>query len=271
MCPHTRTSLTVSILGILTSLVGVQAAGATNTSCTSNIVSFEGKGFYQFDDKIISHQPESTIEIEMKISTKSSHGLLLWKRSQTHRDYISLGLVDGFLVFEYYYNRHQHNVTLVSNTRLDDGVTHLIRVSKHQDGYGTLQVDTGEEIRKQNGLTEQEEDVINTEGGPLYMGGLPRNMRIETATFDHYSARYTGCIQYLSIVNTVKGQAPLTVNTEDKEDFYKPKSAGGSLVEESGGVVCVESCGDSSNSGSGTYWAGIGFWMVGAITVWMTL
>merc|ERR1712080_681720 len=171
--PHTRTSLTVSILGILTSLVGVQAAGATNTSCTSNIVSFEGKGFYQFDDKIISHQPESTIEIEMKISTKSSH---------------------GFLVFEYYYNRHQHNVTLVSNTRLDDGVTHLIRVSKHQDEYGTLQVDTGEEIRKQNGLTEQQEDVINTEGGPLYMGGLPRNMRIETATFDHYSARYTGCI-----------------------------------------------------------------------------
>ena len=142
-----------------------------------------------------------------------------------------------------------------------------------QSQNGTLQVDQGEEIKKPNGLTDQQEDLINTEGGPLYLAGLPRNMRIETVTFDHYSARYSGCISYLSIENTVEGQPPATVNTQDKADFYKPKSEGGDLVENLGGLICVETCGEdtSQSGGSTSYKAGFVFWMVGVITVWMTV
>merc|ERR1719309_523318 len=112
------------------------------------VVTFNGDGFFEFTYKMITHKVDATIDIEIHVTTSVSEGLLLWKRSPRYKDYISLGIIDGFVKFEYYYNNPDKMMSVQSTVRVNDGHLHVIKVGKQKGGDCFLQVDTQEEIRR---------------------------------------------------------------------------------------------------------------------------
>jgi len=59
-------------------------------------VSFDGSGYIELDSKLVSHEPDYRLGIELSLSTVKSQGLLLWQgRRTTKEDYF-----DGLVVDE---------------------------------------------------------------------------------------------------------------------------------------------------------------------------
>ncbi|XP_039223672.1 basement membrane-specific heparan sulfate proteoglycan core protein isoform X11 [Crotalus tigris] len=161
--------------------------------------------------------PESPETIELEVRTNSAEGLLFWQGvatgepgPQQHvasqeegepskgKDFISLGLKEGHLLFSYQLGSGEAN--LRSEDPVDDGEWH--RVTAVREGKrGFLQVD-GEEVV--TGESSGRNIMVNTKGR-IYIGGAPDT---ETLTDGKYTSGITGCIKHVVLANSRPGQEP---------------------------------------------------------------
>ena len=189
--------------------------------------------------QIIAATTDSEIDISVDVTTTRKDGLILWKRSEVSGDHISLGLVDGFVVFEYYYGREERKVKIRSNITVNDGHKHVVNAIKKSGGGGSVAVGFDFEGRVEVEMPALALDKLDTSQGLLYLGGLPPTMDVSKTTFGSYAAPFTGCISSLVVSYSVAG-VPVEVSSAEDEDFYSRTS--GFLVEGGLGVTCEERC-----------------------------
>ncbi|XP_035594853.1 basement membrane-specific heparan sulfate proteoglycan core protein-like isoform X7 [Oncorhynchus keta] len=169
-----------------------------------------------------------TIEMELKVNTSSKEGLILWQgvepfngashfrrmhaskkvsTSPKHlelgdqgkgKDFISLGLQNGHLVFSYQLGSGESQIQ--SREPINDGRWHKVTaVRTGKQGY--IQVD-GAAI--QRGQSQGKSIMVNTKGN-VYLGGAPD---ISAMTGGKFSSGLTGCVRNLSLMNARPGDQP---------------------------------------------------------------
>ncbi|XP_055787284.1 basement membrane-specific heparan sulfate proteoglycan core protein-like isoform X4 [Salvelinus fontinalis] len=162
-----------------------------------------------------------TIEMELKVNTSSKEGLILWQgvepfngashfrkmhaskkvsTSPKHlelgdqgkgKDFISLGLQNGHLVFSYQLGSGESQIQ--SREPINDGRWHKVTaVRTGKQGY--IQID-GAAI--QRGQSQGKSIMVNTKGN-VYLGGAPD---ISAMTGGKFSSGLTGCVRNLSLMN----------------------------------------------------------------------
>ncbi|XP_053865478.1 basement membrane-specific heparan sulfate proteoglycan core protein isoform X4 [Malaclemys terrapin pileata] len=161
--------------------------------------------------------PKSPETIELEVRTRSPNGLLLWQGVVTGqpalkphatneeegqngkaKDFISLGLRDGHLVFSYQLGSGE--ASIVSEDPINDGEWH--RVTAIREGRrGSIQVD-GEELV--SGESPGSNVMVNTQGS-VYIGGAPA---IQALTAGKFRSGITGCIKNLVLSSERPGQPP---------------------------------------------------------------
>ena len=200
-------------------------------------MTFNGNVFIGLKKQIITEATDSEIDISVDVTTTEENGLILWKRSTSSDDHIGLGIVDGFVMFEYNYGKENRRVQIKSKTKINDGNKHPVNAIKKNGGSGTLFVDFDEE------LVDPEppiiEDKLDLSQGLLYLGGLPQNMDVATTTKGSFSSAFTGCLTSLSVEFSVGGS---TVSVSSDKDGFYSKTSSGFLVEGGLGVTCEEKC-----------------------------
>ncbi|XP_053136681.1 basement membrane-specific heparan sulfate proteoglycan core protein isoform X4 [Hemicordylus capensis] len=159
--------------------------------------------------------PESPETIEMEVRTSLPGGLLFWQGVETReaglephvakeeegqsgkaKDFVSLGLKGGHLVFSYQLGSGEAN--LQSEDPIDDGEWH--RVTAIREGKkGFLQVDGEETVTAES---PGKNIMVNTKG-PVYIGGAPD---IGTLTAGKYLSGITGCVKNVVLLNARPGQ-----------------------------------------------------------------
>uniref|UniRef100_A0A452GNZ3 Basement membrane-specific heparan sulfate proteoglycan core protein n=1 Tax=Gopherus agassizii TaxID=38772 RepID=A0A452GNZ3_9SAUR len=113
------------------------------------------------------------------------------------KDFISLGLRDGHLVFSYQLGSGEANI--VSEDPINDGEWH--RVTAIREGRrGSIQVD-GEELV--SGESPGSNVMVNTQGS-VYIGGAPA---IQALTAGKFRSGITGCLKNL-VLSSEPGQPP---------------------------------------------------------------
>uniref|UniRef100_A0A8C0JBQ8 Heparan sulfate proteoglycan 2 n=1 Tax=Chelonoidis abingdonii TaxID=106734 RepID=A0A8C0JBQ8_CHEAB len=113
------------------------------------------------------------------------------------KDFISLGLRDGHLVFSYQLGSGE--ASIVSEDPINDGEWH--RVTAIREGRrGSIQVD-GEELV--SGESPGSNVMVNTQGS-VYIGGAPA---IQALTAGKFRSGITGCIKNL-VLSSEPGQPP---------------------------------------------------------------
>ncbi|XP_064423963.1 basement membrane-specific heparan sulfate proteoglycan core protein isoform X2 [Latimeria chalumnae] len=155
--------------------------------------------------------PETPETIEMEVRTSSSNGILFWQGVETSeafhhlhdinqeegevgkgKDFISLGLKDGQLIFSYQLGSGEANI--VSEDIITDGEWHKITaVREGRQGY--IQVD-GEEATW--GLSAGTKIMVNTKGN-IYLGGAPD---ADALTGGKFSPEFSGCIKNVVFRNS---------------------------------------------------------------------
>ncbi|XP_068772364.1 basement membrane-specific heparan sulfate proteoglycan core protein isoform X3 [Struthio camelus] len=136
--------------------------------------------------------PGAPETVELEVRTGSADGMLLWHgaergESGKAKDFISLGLKDGHLVFSYQLGSGE--ATIVSEDPINDGEWH--RVTATREGRrGWLQVD-GEEPT--HGESPGTNIMANTEGN-IYLGGAPDP---QSLTAGKFVSGITGCLRGL--------------------------------------------------------------------------
>uniref|UniRef100_A0A8C7EWF8 Heparan sulfate proteoglycan 2 n=1 Tax=Neovison vison TaxID=452646 RepID=A0A8C7EWF8_NEOVI len=163
---------------------------------------FHDGGFLAFPGRIFSRSlPEVPETIELEVRTSTANGLLLWQgvvNASRSKDFISLGLQDGHLVFSYQLGSGE--ARLVSEDPIDDGEWH--RVTALREGRrGSIQVD-GEELL--SGQSPGPNVAVNTKGS-IYIGGAPD---VTTLTGGRFSSGITGCIKNLVLHSARPGAPP---------------------------------------------------------------
>ncbi|XP_045065409.1 basement membrane-specific heparan sulfate proteoglycan core protein-like isoform X4 [Coregonus clupeaformis] len=169
-----------------------------------------------------------TIEMELKVNTSSKEGLILWQgvepfngashfrkmhaskkvsTSPKHlelgdqgkgKDFISLGLQNGHLVFSYQLGSGESQIQ--SRKPINDGRWHKVTaVRTGKQGY--IQVDGG---AIQRGQSQGKSIMVNTKGN-VYLGGAPD---ISAMTGGKFSSGLTGCVRNLSLMNARPGEQP---------------------------------------------------------------
>ncbi|XP_046725155.1 basement membrane-specific heparan sulfate proteoglycan core protein isoform X3 [Silurus meridionalis] len=172
--------------------------------------------------------PVSPETIELEINTISEDGLILWQgvepaaslslhKSHTHnkvlhkqtlkqesgdqgrgKDFISLGLHNGHLVFSYQLGSGEAEI--LSKERINDGHWHKITaVRTGKQGY--VQVD---DRAAQHGESPGRSVMVNTKGS-IYLGGAPD---MATLTGSKFYSGITGCVKNLSLLNVRPGEQP---------------------------------------------------------------
>ncbi|XP_014002299.2 basement membrane-specific heparan sulfate proteoglycan core protein isoform X15 [Salmo salar] len=167
-----------------------------------------------------------TIELEIKVNTNSKEGLILWQgvesvngashfrkmhaskkvsTSPKHlelgdqgkgKDFISLGLQNGHLVFSYQLGSGESQIQ--SREPINDGRWHKVTaVRTGKQGY--IQIDGGA-IRR--GQSQGKSIMVNTEGN-VYLGGAPD---ISAMTGGKFSSGLEGCVRNLSLMNARPGE-----------------------------------------------------------------
>ncbi|XP_055787282.1 basement membrane-specific heparan sulfate proteoglycan core protein-like isoform X2 [Salvelinus fontinalis] len=154
-----------------------------------------------------------TIEMELKVNTSSKEGLILWQgvepfNGASHfrkmhaskkelgdqgkgKDFISLGLQNGHLVFSYQLGSGESQIQ--SREPINDGRWHKVTaVRTGKQGY--IQID-GAAI--QRGQSQGKSIMVNTKGN-VYLGGAPD---ISAMTGGKFSSGLTGCVRNLSLMN----------------------------------------------------------------------
>nr|XP_033484843.1 basement membrane-specific heparan sulfate proteoglycan core protein isoform X12 [Epinephelus lanceolatus] len=148
-----------------------------------------------------AHDSPETIELE--INTSSPEGLILWQGVELGehgkgKDFISLGLQNGHLVFSYQLGSGEAEI--LSRRSINDGRWHKVTaVRTGKDGY--LQIDGGAAL---HGQSKGRSLMVNTKGS-IYLGGAP-NMAAMTG--GKFSSGMTGCVRNLALMNARPGQQP---------------------------------------------------------------
>jgi len=231
---------TLLILG-QTLLSGVDSAKTKDFKCSEGAeVTFNGTAFMGFKKQIITDTTDTEIDIEVDVTTTKKDGLIFWKRSETSGDHISLGLVDGFVVFEFFYGRQVRKVKIRSKIRVNDGHKHVVNAIKKRGGGGSVAVGFDfEDVESVEPVPAIALDRLDTSQGILYLGGLPQGMDVNKTTFGLFAAPFTGCISSLVVKYSVDG-TDVEVSSAN-EDFYS-KTSSGFLVEGGTGVTCEQRC-----------------------------
>uniref|UniRef100_A0A8C3FQN0 Heparan sulfate proteoglycan 2 n=1 Tax=Chrysemys picta bellii TaxID=8478 RepID=A0A8C3FQN0_CHRPI len=133
--------------------------------------------------------------------SQQSHNVSLWQEEGQNgkaKDFISLGLRDGHLVFSYQLGSGE--ASIVSEDPINDGEWH--RVTAIREGRrGSIQVD-GEELV--SGESPGSNVMVNTQGS-VYIGGAPA---IQALTAGKFRSGITGCIKNLVLSSERPGQPP---------------------------------------------------------------
>nr|XP_060478237.1 basement membrane-specific heparan sulfate proteoglycan core protein isoform X8 [Panthera onca] len=165
---------------------------------------FHDDGFLALPGRVFSRSlPEVPETIELEVRTGTANGLLLWQgvdvgEAGRGKDFISLGLQDGHLVFSYQLGSGE--ARLVSEDPINDGEWH--RVTALREGRrGSIQVD-GEELV--SGQSPGPNVAVNTKGS-IYIGGAPD---VSTLTGGRFSTGITGCIKNLVLHSARPGAPP---------------------------------------------------------------
>ena len=217
--------------------LGVTSANTKDFKCSGGAaVTFNGNAFMGLKKEIITDKTDSEIDISVDVTTTKKDGLILWKRSEVSGDHISLGLVNGFVVFEYNYGREDRKVKIRSKIRVNDGQKHVVNAIKKSGGGGSVAVGFDfEDVESVKPVPAITLDKLDTSEGFLYLGGLPQTMDVNKTTFGSFAAPFIGCISSLVVSHSVSGT---TVEVSSaKKDFFDTF-----LVEGGLGVTCEERC-----------------------------
>ncbi|XP_051280131.1 basement membrane-specific heparan sulfate proteoglycan core protein isoform X11 [Dicentrarchus labrax] len=207
----------------VTSLLEAQwnlEASEANDSPYQYAAHFHNDGYIGLPKSIFprsAHDSPETIELE--INTGSSEGLILWQGVETNgarnlrkvhaskkehgehgkgKDFISLGLQNGRLVFSYQLGSGEAQI--LSRKPINDGRWHKItavRTGKH----GYIQIDGGAAL---HGQSKGGSLMVNTKGS-IYLGGAPD---MAAMTGGKFSSGMTGCVRNLTLMNARPGQQP---------------------------------------------------------------
>uniref|UniRef100_A0A1A8DA58 Heparan sulfate proteoglycan 2 n=2 Tax=Nothobranchius kadleci TaxID=1051664 RepID=A0A1A8DA58_NOTKA len=137
----------------------------------------------------------------MEIKTTSSEGLILWQgvapgEHGKGKDFISLGLENGHLVFSYQLGSGEAKI--LSRKLISDGNWHKVTaVRTGKDGY--IQIDGGEML---HGQSKGKSLMVNTKGS-IYLGGAPD---MSTTTGGKFTSGMAGCVKNLTLMNALPGQ-----------------------------------------------------------------
>ncbi|XP_054251094.1 basement membrane-specific heparan sulfate proteoglycan core protein [Indicator indicator] len=136
--------------------------------------------------------PEAAETMELELRTGSADGLLLWHGAEPSeggkaKDFLSLGLKDGHLVFSYQLGSGE--ATIVSEDPINDGEWHRVTVTR-EGQRGLLQVDGEEPV---SGESPGANIMANTQGS-IYLGGAPDPRSL---TWGKFSSGISGCLRGL--------------------------------------------------------------------------
>ncbi|XP_056651603.1 basement membrane-specific heparan sulfate proteoglycan core protein isoform X5 [Monodelphis domestica] len=165
---------------------------------------FHDGGFLSFPSRVFprSH-PDVPETIELEVRTHTPNGLLLWQGVEAReegrgKDFISLGLKDGHLVFSYQLGSGEAHI--ISEDPINDGEWHKVTALR-EGKSGSIQVD-GEEMV--SGRSPGPNVAVNTKGS-IYIGGAPD---AGTLTGGRFDSGITGCIKNLVLHCASPGGPP---------------------------------------------------------------
>uniref|UniRef100_A0A3P8QRF2 Heparan sulfate proteoglycan 2 n=1 Tax=Astatotilapia calliptera TaxID=8154 RepID=A0A3P8QRF2_ASTCA len=144
---------------------------------------FNNNGYIALPKSIFPRSAHDSPEtIEMEINTSSSDGLILWQGEPgehgKRKDFISLGLQNGRLVFSYQLGSGEAQI--FSDRSINDGRWHKITaVRTGKDGY--IQVDGGAKL---HGQSKGKSLMVNTKGS-IYLDGLFEKTGLKYCTIEY--------------------------------------------------------------------------------------
>ncbi|CAI9621644.1 unnamed protein product [Staurois parvus] len=141
-------------------------------------------------------RPDAPETIELEIRTTSTDGVIFWQGMEVReggreRDFISLGLKDGHLLFSYQLGSGEANI--MTEDPINDGEWHKITAIR-EGKSGSIQVD-GEDVV--SGSSPGKNIMVDTKGS-VYIGGVPD---VQLTTAGKFSSGISGCIKNLVILN----------------------------------------------------------------------
>ncbi|XP_054868568.1 basement membrane-specific heparan sulfate proteoglycan core protein isoform X9 [Amphiprion ocellaris] len=197
-------------------------ASEANDSPYQYAAHFDNDGYIALPKSIFPRSfsaHDSPETIEMEINTSSPEGLILWQGVETNgarnlrkvhaskkehgehgkgKDFISLGLQNGHLVFSYQLGSGEAEI--LSQKSINDGKWHKITaVRAGKEGY--IQIDGGATL---HGQSKGKSLMVNTKGS-IYLGGAPD---MAAMTGGKFSSGMTGCVRNLALMNARPGQQP---------------------------------------------------------------
>uniref|UniRef100_I3KIJ1 Heparan sulfate proteoglycan 2 n=1 Tax=Oreochromis niloticus TaxID=8128 RepID=I3KIJ1_ORENI len=165
---------------------------------------FNNNGYIALPKSIFPRSAHDSPEtIEMEINTSSSDGLILWQGVEPgehgkRKDFISLGLQNGHLVFSYQLGSGEAQI--LSERSINDGRWHKITAVR-TGKVGYIQIDGG---AKKAGESKGKSLMVNTKGS-IYLGGAPD---MTAMTGGKFSSGMKGCVRNLTLMNARPGQQP---------------------------------------------------------------
>ncbi|XP_077312090.1 basement membrane-specific heparan sulfate proteoglycan core protein isoform X8 [Lithobates pipiens] len=161
-------------------------------------------GSYFSDDSYIAlprqmfprSRPDAPETIELEIRTASTDGVIFWQGMEVReegreRDFISLGLKDGHLLFSYQLGSGEAKI--MTEDPINDGEWHKVTAIR-EGKSGSIQVD-GEEVV--SGSSPGKNIMVDTKAS-IYIGGAPE---VQQMTAGKFLNGITGCIKNLVILN----------------------------------------------------------------------
>ncbi|XP_075696695.1 basement membrane-specific heparan sulfate proteoglycan core protein [Rhinoderma darwinii] len=159
--------------------------------------SFSGDSYIALPRQMFPRsRPDSPETIELELRSTSTEGVILWqgreeKGQGRERDFISLGLRDGRLLFSYQLGSGEANI--MTEDPINDGEWHKITAIR-EGKSGSVHID-GEEVI--SGSSPGKNIMVDTKA-KVYLGGAPD---VQRTTGGKFSAGITGCIKNLVLVN----------------------------------------------------------------------
>ncbi|KAG9482678.1 hypothetical protein GDO78_011370 [Eleutherodactylus coqui] len=160
--------------------------------------SFFGDSYVALPKQIFPRsRPDSPETIELELRTTSTDGVILWQGMEEkdqggrEKDFISLGLRDGHLLFSYQLGSGEANI--VTEDPINDGEWHKITAIR-EGKTGAIHID-GEEVI--TGSSPGKNIMVDTKG-KVYLGGAPD---VKLMTGGKFSTGITGCIKNLVLLN----------------------------------------------------------------------
>ncbi|KAK7884905.1 hypothetical protein WMY93_028028 [Mugilogobius chulae] len=152
---------------------------------------FDNNGYIALPKAVFPRSaPDSPETIELDINTSSSEGLILWQgvdhgEHGKGKDFISLGLHNGHLVFSYQLGSGE--AQLRSRRPINDGQWHKITaVRTGKEGY--IQIDEEPAL---HGQSKGKSLMVNTKGS-IFLGGAPDMPKL---TGGKFSTGISGCVR----------------------------------------------------------------------------